>query len=273
MKNAFTVDLEDWYCVYNLSRVIRREAWGGLEPRIERPAGRLLDRLSARGVKATFFVLGWIAERHPDLIREIAGRGHEIATHGYSHRLLTGMTPEAFHEELAKSLDVLGRVVRRGDIIGFRAPSFSLTAETSWAVDILRRHGIRYDSSVVPTSVHPDYGIGSSPLSIHSLGGGIVEVPLSCLPVLNINVPFSGGGYFRLYPYGLTRRFFRAFNRKIGPVVFYIHPWELDPGQPRIKVPASKRFRHYLNLAKTESRLERLLRDFEFASIREVFGL
>jgi len=272
MRNALTVDLEDWYNVHNFSRVIRREDWGNLEPRVERNTETLLGILARRGVKATFFVLGWIAERHPALVRTIDAAGHEIATHGLSHRLLTEMTPNVFADELGRSLDILRGLAGRS-VIGFRAPSFSLTRETQWAVDILRRHGVLYDSSVFPTSVHPDYGLAGSPLSIHSLAGGLQEVPLSCLPLGKINIPFSGGGYFRMLPYSLTRRFFRAFNRKIGPVVFYIHPWELDPEQPRVGVSASKRFRHYLNLRKTAPRLDRLLAEFEFTTVREVLGL
>ena len=272
MKNAFTVDLEDWYNVTNFSRVIRREDWVKMESRIDRNTGELLDLLSRREVKATFFVLGWIAERHPVLIKDIASRGHEIATHGYSHRLLSEMTPVVFSEELAKSLEVLKKLVGQ-EIIGFRAPSFSLTKETSWAVEILRRNGIKYDSSVFPTSIHPDYGVGSSPLTVYSLEGGVLEVPLSCLPLLKVHVPFGGGAYFRILPYALTKRFIKAFNRKIGPVIFYVHPWELDPGQPRVKVSAQKRFRHYRNLQKTHARLEKLLSDFEFTTIREVIGL
>jgi len=272
MKNALTVDLEGWYNVHNFSRAIKREDWGKMEPRVERNTEKLLGILSRRGVKATFFVLGWIAERHPGLIKEIAARGHEIATHGLSHRLLTEMSPDLFAAELARSLDLLRGLVSQ-TVIGFRAPSFSLTKETLWAVDVLRRYGIQYDSSAFPTSIHPDYGLAGSPLSIHRLGDGIWEVPLSCLPLGKFHIPFSGGGYFRLMPHSLTRRFFLAFNRKIGPVVFYIHPWELDPAQPRVRVSAQKRFRHYFNLRKTAARLDRLLAEFEFTTVREVLGL
>jgi polysaccharide deacetylase family protein (PEP-CTERM system associated) len=272
MKNAFTVDLEDWYNVYNFSRAIDREDWGSLESRVERNTARLLEILSKRGVKATFFVLGWIAERRPGLVREVESAGHEIASHGYSHRLLTEMTPDSFSAELDRSLGILRGIVKQ-DLAGFRAPSFSLTGETMWAVEILRRNGIKYDSTIFPTTVHPDYGLGGSPLTIHELAENFWEVPLSCLPVLRWNVPFSGGGYFRILPYALTKKFFESFNRKTGPVVFYLHPWELDPGQPRVRgVPWSKRFRHYVNLDKTEGRLDRLLGDFEFVTVRDLLG-
>jgi polysaccharide deacetylase family protein (PEP-CTERM system associated) len=269
MKNAFSVDLEDWFCAYNLR--IKMEDWDTRELRVVDNTRRILDILAKHNTAATFFVLGWVAERVPDLVREIEGCGHEIATHGYSHTLLTQMTPEAFERDLERALAVT-RACAKKEILGFRAPSFTLTAKTLWVTDILARHGIRYDSSVFPVSYHPDYGIPNASLSIHPLGA-IIEAPLSCARVLGRNIPCSGGGYFRIFPYWLARSLIRRCNAEGRPVIFYIHPWEVDPRQPRVRLSLSKRVRHYANLHKTLSRLDRLLSEFEFTSIKEVLGL
>jgi polysaccharide deacetylase family protein (PEP-CTERM system associated) len=270
-QNVFSVDLEDWFCVHNLRGVIRREEWDQCESRVERNTLTLLHVLGRRQVKGTFFVLGWVAERFPDLVREIESRGHEIATHGYSHRLLTSLTPEEFRADLGRSLEVLARCSRR-PIRGFRAPSFSVTRKTWWAVEILRANGIRYDSSVFPVGFHPDYGIPDSPLSAHRLPEGLLELPMSCVEMFGRKVPCSGGGYFRLFPYPVTRALMRRCNQQGRPVIFYLHPWEVDPDQPRVALPALKRFRHYNNLDRTTERLERLLEDFSFTSVSDLFA-
>jgi polysaccharide deacetylase family protein (PEP-CTERM system associated) len=270
-QNVFSVDLEDWFCVQNLSGVIRREAWDQCESRVERNTLLLLDLLSHRQVEATFFVLGWVAERHPDLVREVERRGHEIATHGYSHRLLTSLQPEEFRADLDRSLEVLARCSNR-PVRGFRAPSFSVTRKTWWAVEILRSRGIQYDSSIFPIGFHPDYGIPDAPLRAHRLQEGLFELPMSCAEVMGRKVPCSGGGYFRLFPYTVTRALMRRCNQQGRPVIFYLHPWEVDPEQPRVDLPALKRFRHYNNLERTAERLERLLEDFRFTSIRNLFA-
>jgi polysaccharide deacetylase family protein (PEP-CTERM system associated) len=269
--NAISVDLEDWFCVRNLSGAIGAEDWGRCELRIAESARRLLEILDRHGTKATFFVLGWVAERAPELIREICREGHEIATHGHSHTPVTDMTPEAFEEDLKRSLGAIGGLVRQ-DILGYRAPSFSIVGETLWAVDILARNGIRYDSSIFPVSFHPDYGYEGVPLGPHSMRG-LVEFPLSVVRAGGKSIPCSGGGYFRLMPYGIFKRLVGRVNSEGRPHVFYIHPWELDPGQPRVPLPVLKRFRHYCNLENTEGKLERLLGDFEFAPMKEVLGL
>ena len=272
MKNALTVDLEDWFCVHNMSRIIRKEEWDKCDLRISENTARLLSIFERHQARATFFVLGWIADRLPDLVQQIEKKGHEIASHGYSHALLSEFGPESFKKDLERALATTQKCSSR-PVIGFRAPSFSITEKTKWAFEILSAHGIRYDSSVVPTSFHPDYGMKGCPLSVYPIHPGLLEVPISSIRVLGINLPFSGGGYFRLLPYWLTKFFFKKCHREGRPVVFYIHPWEIDPGQPRLKLPWTKRFRHYHNLDKTLARLERLLQDFEFATIREILSL
>jgi len=271
MKNAISVDLEDWFCVRNLSGAIGAEDWQRCELRVADSARRLMEILSRHGTRATFFVLGWVAERTPELIREIERGGHEIATHGYSHVPVTEMTPTAFEEDLRRSLEAVGRLVR-GNIMGYRAPSFSIVRKTLWAVDIMVKRGIKYDSSLFPVSFHPDYGCPAASLAPHPMRG-LIEFPLSVVRVGGLNLPCSGGGYFRLAPYGIFKRMVRRVNGEGRPYVFYIHPWEIDPGQPRVPLPALKRFRHYCNLKKTEEKLGRLLGDFEFAPLREVLGL
>ncbi len=270
LQNVFSVDLEDWFCVNNLSGVISRDEWDVCESRVERSTLLLLDILSRYHVEATFFVLGCIAERFPGLIREVESRGHEIASHGYSHRLLTSLTPEEFSADLDRSLDVLAGCCRQ-PILGYRAPSFSVTRKTWWALDIMRAAGITYDSSIFPVGFHPDYGIGDFPLNAHYLPEGLFEIPMSCARVLGRDVPCSGGGYFRLFPYSATRALMRKCNQQGRPVVFYIHPWEVDPEQPRVSLPALAKFRHYNNLELSVGRLERMLTDFRFTSIRNLF--
>jgi polysaccharide deacetylase family protein (PEP-CTERM system associated) len=270
--NALSIDLEDWFCVQNLAQVIRRDDWDRQEQRVAANTERLLALLSRRGVTATFFVLGWVARRRPDLVAEIEKQGHEIGTHGYSHRLLTEMTPESFERDLCEALEVTQKCVRQ-PILGFRAPSFTVTKETLWALDILVRNGIRYDSSIFPFGLHPDYGMADAPLGIHRLRNSLIEFPLSCAELFGRRVPCSGGGYFRLFPYSVTKFLLNRCNDQGRPVIFYLHPWEIDPGQPRVKLPAAKAFRHYHNLDKALGRLDRLLGDFQFTSAKGVLGL
>lgn len=266
MKNVMSVDVEDWFCVHNLSGLIAYSEWDRCESRVERATLRLLDLFGRAGVEATFFVLGWVAERFPDLVREIERRGHEVASHGYSHRLLTFMRPDEFRADLLRSLEVLARVASR-PVRGFRAPSFSITKKTLWAADILRESGIGYDSSVFPVGLHPDYGIPDASLRPYELTGGLTELPMGVAEVLGRRIPCCGGGYFRLFPYRVTRWLMRQCNADGRVVMFYLHPWEIDPGQPRVAgLPWSKRFRHYNNLEVAEERLERLVSDFSFTS-------
>jgi polysaccharide deacetylase family protein (PEP-CTERM system associated) len=267
--NVMSIDVEDWFCVQNMAGYIDRATWDKLESRVERNTTILLDLFDRHKVEATFFILGWVAERFPDLVKEIDRRGHEVATHGYSHRMLTDLTPESFKEDLHKSLEVLAKASAQ-PVKGFRAPSFSVTRKTWWAVEILRKAGLTYDSSVFPIGFHPDYGIGDAPLTPHQVEGGLLEIPMSCAVFGSRRVPCSGGGYFRLLPYPVTRRLMQTCNNQGRSVVFYLHPWEVDPGQPRVPLPKTKAFRHYNNLHRTLPRMERMLSDFRFTSVRRL---
>ncbi len=269
MKNIFTVDLEDWFCAYNLGIDIKD--WDKQELRVENNAKRILKLLTKYNVKATFFVLGWIAEKVPGLIKEIESDGHEIATHGFSHTLITHMNPDEFNKDIKRSLNAICSIVKQ-NVIGFRAPSFTITKKTLWALPILKQQGIIYDSSVYPIGFHPDYGIAESDLNIHKLNG-IMEVPLSVAEFGGKKIPCSGGAYFRIFPYQITRKLIERCNQQGRPVIFYIHPWELDPEQPRKKLSFSKTIRHYSNLNKTEKRLEKLLSHFKFHSMKEALNL
>ncbi len=272
MKNALSIDVEDWFCVHNLSNAIKREDWPKCEQRIQKSLTRILEILEEKKTRATFFVLGWIAQRHPQLVKMIDDQGHEIGTHGLSHTLLTRLTPEEFEEELRMSLDLLQEITGK-KVIGHRAPSFTVTAKTMWTIEILAKHGLKYDSSVFPVSFHPDYGVPDAPLAPYKITEEVWEFPLSVVRLMGRNVPISGGGYFRILPYRFTRYGIKKANSQGRPVVFYLHPWEIDPDQPRVKLPAAKGFRHYHNLSKTEGRFRRLLGDFRFATIRETLNL
>ena len=272
MINALSIDLEDWFCVYNFSKVIKKEDWDKYELRVVKNTERILDLLEKHKTEATFFVLGWIAERVPVLIREIEERGHEIASHGYSHTLLTKMTPAAFEQDLRKAIEVTKKCIN-SEIVGFRAPSFTITKKTMWAIDILKKHGFRYDSSIFPISIHPDYGVRNGSLSIHSINSSMIEFPLSCVEVMGMRIPCGGGGYFRMYPFSMTRWFFKRCNEENRPAIFYLHSWEIDPSQPKIKLNWFRKFRHYYNLDKTLDKLDRLLSEFEFTSVRKVLDL
>lgn len=270
--NAMSVDLEEWFSVYNFSKHFTREQWRELEQRSMQSTIKLLDLFDTYQVKSTFFVLGWVAEQNPELIQEIARRGHEIASHGYSHQLVKVMGEEAFRVDMAKSMEVISKAVST-DIIGFRAPSFSVDPAMTWIFDILRENGIKYDSSIFPVAFHPDYANSGTPLEPYDIAEGIREFPMTCIPTLGLNLPCSGGGYFRMLPYKWFKYGFRYCAHKGRPAVFYLHPWEVDPDQPRISaIPAMKRFRHYVNLDKTLDRLERLISDFPFTTMKRVLG-
>lgn len=271
--NAFTVDVEDYFQVAALAPAIERASWPLRESRVERNTGVLLDLLAERGIHGTFFVLGWIAERHPGLIRRIAAAGHEIACHGFSHRLVYEQTVEEFREETRRSQATLEDLSGTA-VSGYRAASFSITRRSLWALDVLIDLGFKYDSSIFPIR-HDRYGIpGADPrpsrLTAPS-GRTLVEFPMSAASYLGVPVPVSGGGYFRLLPYFVTRAGLRQINGTHDrPFTFYLHPWEIDPDQPRVRVGWLSRLRHYTNLARCESRLRRLLGEFRFATMHEV---
>jgi len=270
VRNVLTVDFEDWY----QGLEIPMDRWRGFEDRIERSGRRLLDLFDESGVKATFFVLGHVAELHPELVREIAHRGHEVGTHGYSHSFIYRQSPDEFRRELGRSLDLL-RPLSGKDVIGHRAPFFSVTRDSLWALDVMAELGLRYDSSIFPV-LNYRYGIVDAPRWRHEVDAGgrrIVEFPVSTARIFGKNIPVAGGAYFRIYPYALTRAAIRAINREGHPAVFYLHPWELDPGHPRIPLPRRVALTHYFRLDVTERRLRRLLRDFTFGPMKEALGV
>jgi polysaccharide deacetylase family protein (PEP-CTERM system associated) len=271
VTNALTVDFEDWY----QGLEIPSRDWSGFEDRIEHAAHRLLGLLSEKHARATFFVLGTVAERHPGLVREIAAAGHEVGTHGWSHTMIYRMTPEAFTEELRRSIGLLEQLSCQR-VVGHRAPFFSITRRSLWALEILAQCGIRYDSSIFPV-LNYRYGIEDAPRWPYSVenesAGPLIEFPISTWKVLGRNVPIAGGAYFRILPYAFTRTAFRAINRSGHPVTFYIHPWELDPEHPRIPLPRRIAATHYANLRATEPRMRRMLSDFDFAPMKEVLGI
>lgn len=267
--NALTIDFEDWFCVSNLSPTIRFEDWGKCESRIRTNASKLLDVLDKHKFKATFFVLGWIAERFPDLIYSIDKRGHEIASHGYSHIPLSNMSRVEFDLDLKKAIKIKRDIINK-EITGYRSPSFSITPKTSWAFEILVNNGIKYDSSVFPTSLHPEYGYPGFTTEIQSPVTGLLEIPLNVMNLFGISIPYGGGGYFRLYPYYITEVFLKKRNRSGKPFVFYLHPWEIDYEQPRVRTNIAKYFRHYCNLKSTFGKFERVLQNYSFTTIREL---
>lgn len=274
MINAFSVDVEDYYQVGAFAKTIDPADWDAWESRVVANTGRILDILAAarEPVRATFFVLGWVAERHPDLVPRIAAAGHEIASHGYGHRLVYELDEDAFRDDVRRTRKILQDQSGQ-PVDGYRAPSFSIIKRTPWAHRVLVEEGYRYDSSVFP--IHHDlHGNADAPREIHTIetgAGPLREFPPAVVRRFGQNFPTGGGGYFRFFPYFVTRNWLRSINAGGRPFVFYIHPWEIDPGQPRVPgAPLKSRFRHYLNLRRTAGRLERLLGDFRFAPLRDV---
>lgn len=268
-----TVDVEDYFHVSAFSESIDRSDWDKHTLRVERNTHQLLDLFDGHDIKATFFVLGWVADRVAGLISEIASRGHEVACHGYSHQLVYRQTPDVFREETLRSKGLLEDIIQ-SPVRGYRAASYSITNKSLWALDILAEAGFEYDSSIFPVR-HDRYGIPDAPKYPYQLttpnGQTLVEFPLSTAKLLGYRLPMAGGGYFRLYPYALTRMGLRQINHRDGkPFIFYLHPWEIDTDQPRIDASWLSRFRHYNNLDKCESRLRRLMSDFSFTTTRDV---
>jgi polysaccharide deacetylase family protein (PEP-CTERM system associated) len=269
MKNAFTIDLEDWFCSHNLQAATPFESWPQQELRVVANTRKILGLLKEYRIEATFFVLGWIAKQSPELIQEIEDGGHEIASHGYNHTLLTAMTPDEFRFDLEQFLQAVTPLTKQ-KITGYRAPAFSVTEQTLWVIDVLKEFGFEYDSSVFPMGMHPDYGISKAPLKEYFHYNSIREIPLSCAEVAFKRIPCSGGGYFRLYPYNVFKILFKKCNSDGRPGIFYLHPWEIDTDPPKVKLPFQQRVRHYQNIDKTYERLEMLLQEFEFTSIRKL---
>lgn len=271
LVNAMTIDVEDYFQVSAFAPYIRRERWSELECRVERNVDRILELLDEHDTQATFFTLGWIAERYPALVRRIVAAGHELASHGYGHERASDLSPEAFRDDLSRAKKVLEDLGGL-PVLGYRAPSFSIGKANLWAFDILRETGHQYSSSVYPIA-HDHYGMPDSPRTPYFVREGLLEIPITTLRLFERNLPSSGGGYFRLFPYGLSRWMLQRVNvHEAQPAVFYFHPWEIDPDQPRVQgIDAKSRFRHYVNLSRTEGRIARLLKDFKWGRMDEVF--
>jgi len=272
-NNVMSVDVEDYYQVSAFAKSVATNEWEQHESRVVANTQRLLNLFEEKKVKATFFVLGWVAEREPELIKEIHKQGHEIASHGFSHQLIYNQSQQVFKEETIKSKKLLEDLIGE-EVIGYRAASYSITKRNLWALDILQEAGFIYDSSIFPIR-HDRYGIADAITVPHRLttpnGSELIEFPLTTRRMGNLNIPVAGGGYFRLYPYFLTRYFLNGVNKKQNEqFVFYLHPWEVDPKQPRIEASWFSKFRHYNNLEKCESRLSHLMDDFNFTTMKSV---
>lgn len=271
IANAFTIDVEDYFQVSALAPHFPREEWENVPCRVERNIDRILEMLDAHGATGTFFTLGWIAERYPEMIRRIAEAGHEVASHGYNHERASAQTPARFLSDIKLARAVL-EDVSGSAISGYRAPSFSIGAGNLWAHDSILEAGYAYSSSIYPVK-HDHYGMPDAPRFPYRLENGLLEIPVTTNRMLGRNWPAGGGGYFRLLPYAVSRWQIARVNREDGrPAIFYFHPWEIDPEQPRVREASAKtRFRHYVNLERTEARLNRLLRDFAWRRADEVF--
>jgi polysaccharide deacetylase family protein (PEP-CTERM system associated) len=269
MRNAFTVDVEEYFQVEAFSDLIPKKEWHNFPSRVEETTGRLLDLLDAYHVHATFFVLGWIARIHPALVERISKAGHEIASHGFNHTMITEMTQEAFRQDIRESKAILEGITGRS-VKGYRAPTFSITEETSWAHAILLQEGYSYSSSVFPIW-HDRYGwpkFGNHPRKMDSNGTGeIWEVPLAVGSLGPFQIPFGGGGYLRSYPFFLTKALFRSRARINSPVVLYIHPWEIDTQHPAVQAPFFRRFRHKIGIPNMEKKLVALLELVKFGTV------
>lgn len=276
MINALTIDVEDYFMVSAFADVIKFGDWSSYESRVARNTNRVLDLLDEYGVKATFFTLGWVAEHHPKLIREIHHRGHEIACHGYNHRLAYDLSLQEFREDTKRSKTLIEEVTGTS-IVGYRATSYSLIKETFWALDILIEEGFTYDSSIFPI-YHDRYGypeFNRFSMKVSRPGiGEILEIPLSTIRLFGRNVPIAGGGYLRLFPLWFIEWGLRRLNEKEKqPAIIYLHPWELDTEQPRLNGSRRSVFRHYINLETTAVKLHRLLKVFRFGPVNQVFNI
>jgi polysaccharide deacetylase family protein (PEP-CTERM system associated) len=266
MRNILTIDLEDWYHCLDEDPA----NWCLYEDRVVLAARRVLKILSANDTRATFFVLGHVAERHPELIREIQRAGHEVGCHGYEHKFAYRQTPAEFESDVGRAARLLSSITGE-PVLSYRAPYFSITRKSLWALPVLRDLGFKYDSSVFPVHNHR-YGIPGAPRLPFTTDEGIVEVPVSTFPLARVHLPFAGGVYFRFFSYGFVRGMCRRLNARGESVVFYLHPWEVDEEQPRIRLPPALKLRHYWGLAHTAGKLDRLLKEFRFGPVREVLA-
>ncbi|RJG08095.1 DUF3473 domain-containing protein [Noviherbaspirillum cavernae] len=273
IRNAMTIDVEDYFQVSAFDSHIPRESWPSQPCRVERNIDRILALLDEGGIKATFFTLGWIAERYPAMVRRIVDSDHELASHGYAHRRASDQNEDEFMDDIGRSKALLEDIGGR-QVLGYRAPSFSIGTRNLWALDALRQAGYRYSSSIYPVR-HDHYGMPDAPRFAFYPNGrdGLLELPITTVRVMQRNLPAGGGGYFRFFPYQVSRWFLRHVNRHDRQSgIFYFHPWELDPGQPRQKnIGMKTRFRHYVNLDRMEGRLKALTRDFRWDRMDRIF--
>ncbi|NUM34200.1 MAG: DUF3473 domain-containing protein [Candidatus Brocadiae bacterium] len=273
MINAFSVDVEDYFQVSNFNSFINPDSWKNFSLRVHKNMENILKLLDQFSVKGTFFILGWLAQKLPQMIVDIHREGHEIACHGYQHELVYDLGPEGFRQDIKKAKAILQDISGQ-EVIGYRAPSYSITNDSLWALAILQEEGFLYDSSIFPV-YHPRYGIPGSPRHpyVYSINQAkLYEFPPATLKLGKFHLPVAGGGYFRLFPYDFTRWAMKKINHEGYPFVFYMHPWEIDPKQPRFEnAKMMHRFRHYLNLSKTKGRLQKLLQDFHFGTMKEMF--
>ncbi len=271
ITNALTIDVEDYFQVSAFAPYIARADWDRRECRVERNVDRILALLDEHDTEATFFTLGWIAERYPQVVRRIAGQGHEVASHGYGHERASDLNKGEFRADIERAKGVLEDLTG-SEVAGYRAPSFSIGHGNLWALDSLARAGYRYSSSIYPIR-HDHYGMPDAPRFAHQAADGLIEIPITTLRLFNRNLPSSGGGYFRLLPYALSRWMLRQVNASDKEAaVFYFHPWEIDTGQPRIDgIDRKTRFRHYVNIHRMERRLQSLLGDFKWGRMDRLF--
>ena len=268
MKNILTVDVEEWFHPEALQHQFPPETWDAQPSRIVPLMERLLDLFDERNARATFFVLGWVAEHHPKLVRQLAERGHEVATHSYGHRMATKLEPKTFKDDLLRSIKILQDITGR-DVLGFRAPTFSVTRQTLWVLDVLAEAGLKYDSSIYPIW-HDRYGIPDAPRFVFEVetrsGAKIVEFPMPTLRIFGKNFPFGGGGYLRLFPLRFTTMAIRRFNKNGFPAIIYMHPWEFDAQQPKVPLGRLQALRHYGNISRNLSKVGYLLKTFEWTN-------
>lgn len=269
-----TIDVEDYYHVSAFAKSINRKDWPDMQSRVEANTDLLIELFSEHNIKATFFVLGWVAERYPQIVRSIIESGHEVASHGYSHQLVYNQSIEEFTDETKRSKQILEDLAQK-PVLGYRAASYSITKKSEWALDILHELGFKYDSSIFPVH-HDRYGMPGTPqfpyIRKTLKSAEIIEFPISSVKMLGYQLPIAGGGYFRLFPYFFSRFGLNKINKTNNPFVFYLHPWEIDPEQPRIEASLFSKFRHYNNLKKCESRLRQLINDFNFTTVSEVLS-
>jgi polysaccharide deacetylase family protein (PEP-CTERM system associated) len=273
--NALTIDVEDWFHASVFNEKISQKQWDKCESRVVFNVDRILQILRARNVRATFFVLGWVAEKHPEVVQMIQEEGHELSTHGYAHKLIYKQTPKEFEEDVRTSIEIIeGQTGTR--VVGYRAPSYSIIDRTFWAYEVIYDLGILYDSSIFPIK-HDIYGVPFAPRFPYKIeldnGKEIYEFPLSTIIYFGKNFPIAGGGYFRLFPYWFIKWGIKKLNDSGKPVIIYFHPWELDPDFPRLRLGFTKNFRTYCNLILTEEKLKKLIKDFKFAPVCDVLKI